>query len=89
MYEKYNKLLSISLNEYQLEQDFRKKFNLRKYNNIIKEKVVMSNETKNYFLNRINNNQITNDTLLVSMASYLPRLFGIFEVFNIFTISIC
>ena len=25
LYEKYNKLLSISLNEYQLEQDFRKK----------------------------------------------------------------
>ena len=74
-------IAKFSLNEYQLEQDFRKKFNLRKYNNIIKEKVVISNETKNYFLNRINNNQITNDTLLVSITSYPPRLFGIFEVF--------
>ena len=80
-YEKYNKLLTISLNEYQFIKDFGKKFNLSIYNNLIKEKVIISNETKEYFLNKINNNKITNDTLLVSMTSYPQRIFGIFEVF--------
>ena len=79
-YEKYNKILTISPNEYQLAEDFGKKYNLSIYNNIIKEKVVISNKTKEYFLNTINNNKITNDTLLISMTSYPARIFGIYEV---------
>ena len=81
LYENYNNLLLISPNEYQLAEDFGKKFNLSIYNNIIKEKVIISNETKKHFLNVINNNNITNDTLLVSMTSYPARIFGIYEVF--------
>ena len=80
-YSKYNMILTISPDEYQLAEDFGKQFNLSIYNNIIKEKVIISDETKKYFLNTINNNQITNDTLLVSMTSYPARIFGIFEVF--------
>ena len=80
-YEKYNKLLSISPNEYQLEEDFGKKINLSIYQNIIKEKVVIKNEIKEYFLNTINKNKVTNDTLLVSMTSYPSRIYGIYEVF--------
>ena len=80
-YEKYNLILSISPNEIQLAEDFGSKFNLTIYNNIVKEKVIISNETKNYFLNTLNDNKITNDTLLVSMTSYPPRIFGIYEVF--------
>lgn len=81
LYEKYNKLLIISPNERQLAEDFGKIFNLSIYNNILKENVVISNETKEYFLNSINNNSITNDTLLVSMTSYPARIFGLYDVF--------
>lgn len=80
-YEKYNKILSISPNEYQLAEDFRNKFNFSIYKNIIKEKVVISNETKEYFLNTKNYYNITNETLLVSMTSYPARIFGIYDVF--------
>ena len=80
-YEKYNKILTISPNEYQLAEDFRKKYNYSIYYNIIKEKVVITNQTKEYFLNSINKNKITNDTLLVSMTSYPSRIYGIYEVF--------
>jgi len=51
------------------------------YNNILKEKVEISNETEKYYLNNINNNKITNDILLVSMTSYPARIFGIYNVF--------
>lgn len=81
LYEKYNELLTICPNEYQLGEDFGKKFEASKYKNIIKEKVVISNETKNHFLNSKNNNKITKDTLLVSMTSYPARIYGIYEVF--------
>ena len=81
IYEKYNKILSICPNENQLMEDFGTKFNLSIYNNIIKEKVVISNQTKEHFLNTVNHNKITNDTLLVSMTSYPERIYGIFEVF--------
>ena len=81
LYEKYNDILTTCPNEYQLSEDFGKKFNTSNYKNIIKEKVIISNETKNYFLNIINNNIITNDTLLVSMTSYPARIYGIYEVF--------
>ena len=80
-YERYNELLSISLNEYQLEEDFGKAFNFSIYKNIIKEKVVIPNKVKEYFSNTINNNTITKSTLLVSMTSYPARIFGIYEVF--------
>ena len=36
---------------------------------------------KKYFLNTINKNKITKDTLLVSMTSYPARIYGIYEVF--------
>ena len=81
IYEEYNKLLTVSPNENQLSEDFRNKYNLTFYNNIIKERAVISSETKEYFLNNININKITNDTLLVSMTSYPARIYGIFEVF--------
>jgi hypothetical protein len=81
IYEKYNKLLTISPNEHQLAEDFGKKFKITVYNNIQKEKAVISNETKKYFLCSINNNKITDDTLLVSMTSYPARIFGLYEVF--------
>ena len=80
-YEKYNKFFIISPNEYQLAQDFGKKLNLSIYKNIVKEKVIISNETKEYFLNNKNYNKINNNTLLVSMTSYPARIFGIFDVF--------
>ena len=81
IYEKYNKILTISPNEIQLKEDFGKKFNLNIYHNIIKEKIKISNETENYFLNHINNNKITNEILLVSMTSYPARIYGVYEVF--------
>ena len=81
VYEEYNKILTISPNEIQLKEDFGKKFNLNIYNNIIKEKIIISNETQNYFLNHINNNKITNEILLVSMTSYPARIYGVYEVF--------
>lgn len=80
-YEKYNKILIISPNENQLAEDFGNQFNDNIYSNIIKEKVVISNQTKKYFLNTINKNKITKDTLLVSMTSYPARIYGIYEVF--------
>ena len=80
-YEKYNKILTISPNEYQLREDFKKTFNCSIYNNIIKEKIVISNLNKEYFLNTKNKNKISNDTLLVSMTSYPARISGIYEVF--------
>ena len=80
LYENYNRLLTISPNEYQLEKDFGKKFNLSIYNNIVKEKVIITNEIKDLFLKTINNNKISNDTLLISMTSYPSRIFGIYEV---------
>ena len=80
-YEKYNRILSVSPNMVQLADDFKKKFNFSIHNNIIKEKVIIPNETKEYFLNTINKNIITNDTLLVSMTTYPARLYGISEVF--------
>ena len=81
LFEKYNKLLKISLNEHQLKEDFGKKYKIEIYKNIIKEKVVIPNKVKEHFLNTINNNTITKDTLLVSMTSYPSRIFGIYEVF--------
>ena len=81
LFEKYNKLLKISLNERQLKEDFGKKYKIEIYKNIIKEKVVIPNKVKEHFLNTINNNTITKDTLLVSMTSYPSRIFGIYEVF--------
>ena len=81
-YEMYNRILTISPNEYQLAEDFGKTFNFTMYNNIIKEKIVISNQTKEYFLNTKRKNIIiTNDTLLVSMTSYPARIYGIYEVF--------
>ena len=80
-YEKCNEIFIICPNEYQLAEDFGKKFKFSQYNNIIKEKVVISNQTKEYFLNKINNNKITNNTLLISMTSYPARIYGIYEVF--------
>ena len=80
-YQKYEKILTISLNEYHLEEDFDKQLNLSIYNNIIREKVEISNKTENYFLNNKNDNIITNDILLVSMTSYPARIYGIYEVF--------
>lgn len=80
-YEKYNNLLSISPDDIQLAQDFKISYNLSIYNNIFKDKITIFNETKDYFLNKISNNTITNDTLLVSMTSYPARLFGISDVF--------
>ena len=80
-YQKYSKILTISLNEYHLENDFGKNLNLSIYNNIIREKHEISKETENYFLNNINDNIITNDILLVSMTSYPARIYGIYEVF--------
>ena len=81
LYQKYSKLLTISPNEIQLKEDFGELFNLSLYNNILKEKVEISNDTDNYFLNNINKNKITNETLLVSMTSYPGRIYGIYEVF--------
>ncbi len=81
LYEKYNKLFTISPNEIQLSEDFGKKYNLTFYTNVIKKKVIISNQIREYFLNTINNNKITNNTLLVSMTSYPARIYGIFEVF--------
>ena len=80
-YEQYNHLLTISLNDNQLAEDFGKKFKSRIYKNIIKEKVIINNQTKEYYLNTVNNNKITNSTLLVSMTSYPARIYGIYEVF--------
>ena len=80
-YKKYSKILTISLNEYHLEEDFGKNLNLSIYNNIIREKVKISKEKENYFLNNINDNIITKDILLVSMTSYPARIYGIYEVF--------
>ena len=81
LFEKYNNLITISLNDHQLKEDFGKKYNFSIYKNIIREKVVISNKVKEYFLNTVNNNIITKDTLLVSMTSYPARIFGIYEVF--------
>ena len=81
LYEKYNNLLIISPNEFQLSEDFGKKFNLMIYKNIIKEKVVISNKIKDYFLNSIKKNKIAKDTLLVSMTSYPAKIERVFEVF--------
>ena len=80
LYQKYNQIFSVCPNETQLRDDFGQEFNLSMYNNIIQEKVNISNETENYFLNNINNNKITNDTLLVSVTSYPARIGGIYEV---------
>ena len=81
IYDKNNEIFMISPDEHQLSADFGKKYNLSIYNNIIKEKVIISNQTKEYFLNTINSNKITDDTLLVSMTSYPARMYGISEVF--------
>ena len=81
IYELYNELFSICPNYYQLEEDFGKNLNMNIYKNIIKEKVAISNKTKEYFLNKVNNNKITGNTLLVSMTSYPARIYGIYEVF--------
>ena len=81
LYEKYSQRFVISPNEYQLASDFRKKYNLKLYNDIIREKVIISNETKDYFLHTINKNKISDNTLLVSMTSYPGRIYGISEVF--------
>ena len=80
-FKKYYKYLTIYLNEYQLKEDFGKKFNLSLYKNIIKEKVVIPNKIKEHFSNTLNKNTITKDTLLVSMTSYPKKIFGIYEVF--------
>lgn len=81
LYKKYSTILSISPNEHQIAEDYRKIFNLSVYNNIITEKIVISEESKEYFFNNINNNIINNDTILISMTSYPARISGIFEVF--------
>jgi len=81
LYKKYNSIFSISPNEIQLMEDFGIEYNVTIYNNIIKEKVDILNETGVYYLNNINNNKITSDTLLVSMTSYPARIFGIYNVF--------
>lgn len=80
-YQKYNRIFLISPNEFQLKNDFGKKFKYNSYNNIIKKKVKISNITENYFLNNKNYNNITKDTLLISMTSYPARIVGIYEVF--------
>ena len=79
-YEKYDRIFSICPNELQLAEDFKKVYNLSIHNNILKDKAVISNKTKDYFLHSINHNKITDDTLLVSMTTYPPRLAGITEV---------
>ena len=80
-YKKWNKILSLSLSEYQLVEDYKKKKNFTINHNIIKEKVIITNETKNYFLNTINKNTINKDTLLVSMTSFPERIYGVKDVF--------
>jgi len=80
-YEKNNKLINVMLNDNQLINDFGKKIRLNNYKNIITEKIVISDNVKETYLNTINNNKITNDTLLVSMTSYPARIFGVFDVF--------
>ena len=79
-YKKYNKILSAGPNEVQLAEDFKSEFNITLPNKIIKEKVGISNETKDYFLYNINENKITENTLLISMTTYPARLYGISEV---------
>ena len=79
-YEKYDRILSICPNELQLAEDFQKVYNLSIHNNILKDKAVISNKTKDYYLHTINHNKITDDTLLVSMTTYPARLYGITEV---------
>jgi hypothetical protein len=81
LYEKFNQILIISPKENQLAEDFKKSFNLSTYNNIIKEKVSIPNEIKNVYFIKKNNNSITNETLLISMTSYPPRIYGIYDVF--------
>ena len=79
-YKKFNKILSVCPNDLQLMADFKNEFNKVLPNEIIKEQVVISNESKKYFLNTKNNNKITDNTLLVSMTTYPARLYGISEV---------
>ena len=80
-YEKYNNLITIFPDEFQLKEDFGNKYNNSVYINIIKEKVEIPNISKEYFLTNINNNTISEETLLVSMISSHERINGIFEVF--------
>ena len=76
LYEKFNKILIISPKENQLAEDFKKRLNSSTYKNIIKEKVSIPNKIKNFYFFKKNNNSITNETLLISMASYPVRIYG-------------
>ena len=81
LYEKFNKILIISPKENQLAEDFKKRLNSNIYKNIIKEKVSIPNEIKDFYFNKKNNNSITNETLLISMTSYPARIYGVYDVF--------
>ena len=80
IYEEFNKIMIIRPNEYQLKEDFGKSFNYFMFNNVIKEKVVISNKSQEHFLNSINSNKMTNDTLLVLMTCEPEKINYIYEV---------
>ncbi|KAG4083689.1 hypothetical protein H8356DRAFT_1064608 [Neocallimastix lanati (nom. inval.)] len=63
-----------------LIEDYKNKYNIRKYKNLVKEKVIISNEIKNYFLLKKNNNILTNNTLIILIKSSSKNINVIVEV---------
>ncbi|ORY29709.1 hypothetical protein LY90DRAFT_512807 [Neocallimastix californiae] len=79
-YFKYNKVTKDKKRMFNLLKK-KDNFVFQKYQNIIKEKAVISKEIINYYLNYKSNNTINNTTLIISMTSYPPRINGVFEIF--------
>jgi len=71
----------ISKNEYKQENMNYENINLEEnYKNIIKEKVILPYDIKYFYLISKNNYLLNNNTLIVSMTSYPPRINGVFDV---------
>jgi len=79
-YFKYNKVTKDKKRMFNLLKK-KDNFVFQKYQNIIKEKTVISKEIIDYYLNYKSNNTINNTTLIISMTSYPPRINGVFEIF--------
>jgi len=80
-YVKSNKILNVIPNDNQLRIDFGKNIELNKYKNIMNEKILISDKVKKHYLDTINYNKMTNNTLIISMTSYPARIYGVYDVF--------
>ncbi|KAG4084994.1 hypothetical protein H8356DRAFT_1298624 [Neocallimastix lanati (nom. inval.)] len=80
-YFKYNKVTKEKKRMFFNLLKRKENFVFPKYENIIKENPVITEEVINYYLNNKSNNTLTNNTLIISMTSYPLRIKGVFEIF--------